>query len=239
MTLRYNVNKRYSGVNMTGLEIFLIIIGLIFVVCSYLFSEHLESKSQVRLNIRQDTGQLDLSEVRDEMVQEQIGEEVNNIAQETLEKTESMLDKVSNEKIMELSDYSDKVLEEIKKTHSEVMFLYNMLGDKELDIKNTIKEFDILKNNVKNMIEENKGKEMSGIDETESAQDLIHLNTEKDVNGEETEGQFFHKEVILSLFNQGKSIMQIAKELGLGIGEVRLVVDLFNASAGNGSKEEA
>ena len=32
---------------------------------------------------------------------------------------------------------------------------------------------------------------------------------------------------ILSLHKEGKSNMAIAKELGLGIGEVKLVIDLF------------
>ena len=32
---------------------------------------------------------------------------------------------------------------------------------------------------------------------------------------------------ILELYNQGKTNMEIAKQLGLGIGEVKLVIDLF------------
>ena len=36
-----------------------------------------------------------------------------------------------------------------------------------------------------------------------------------------------NNEKILKLHKQGKSNMAIAKELGLGIGEVKLVIDLF------------
>ena len=36
-----------------------------------------------------------------------------------------------------------------------------------------------------------------------------------------------NNERILELHNAGKSNMAIAKELGLGIGEVKLVIDLF------------
>ena len=37
---------------------------------------------------------------------------------------------------------------------------------------------------------------------------------------------------ILDLYNEGKSNLEIAKELGLGIGEVRLVIDLFRSHSG-------
>ena len=36
-----------------------------------------------------------------------------------------------------------------------------------------------------------------------------------------------NNERILELYNQGKSKVAIAKELGLGVGEVKLVIDLF------------
>ena len=38
-----------------------------------------------------------------------------------------------------------------------------------------------------------------------------------------------NNQMILNLYAQGKTNIEIAKELGLGIGEVRLVIDLFNS----------
>ena len=38
-----------------------------------------------------------------------------------------------------------------------------------------------------------------------------------------------NNQMILDLYAKGKSNIEIAKELGLGIGEVRLVIDLFNS----------
>ena len=38
-----------------------------------------------------------------------------------------------------------------------------------------------------------------------------------------------NKEKILSLHKKGKSNMAIAKSLGLGIGEVKLIIDLFES----------
>ncbi|MBQ7833104.1 MAG: helix-turn-helix domain-containing protein [Lachnospiraceae bacterium] len=39
-----------------------------------------------------------------------------------------------------------------------------------------------------------------------------------------------HNEKILALHNEGKSNVAIAKELGLGVGEVKLVIDLYRQS---------
>ena len=44
---------------------------------------------------------------------------------------------------------------------------------------------------------------------------------------EEQTEQTNHNEKILALYSQGKSYVEIAKELGLGQGEVRLVVGLY------------
>ena len=44
---------------------------------------------------------------------------------------------------------------------------------------------------------------------------------------EEQPEQTNHNEKILALYSQGKSYVEIAKELGLGQGEVRLVVGLY------------
>ena len=39
-----------------------------------------------------------------------------------------------------------------------------------------------------------------------------------------------HNESILKLYDQGKDILQIARELKLGMGEVKLVVDLYKGA---------
>lgn len=35
---------------------------------------------------------------------------------------------------------------------------------------------------------------------------------------------------VLKLYKQGKSVIEIAKTLGIGVGEVRLVIDLFKGT---------
>lgn len=49
---------------------------------------------------------------------------------EQIEKSERSMERISNEKIMAVNEYSDTVLEEIHKNHEEVVFLYDMLKNK-------------------------------------------------------------------------------------------------------------
>lgn len=214
-----------NGVNMTGLEIFLVILGLIVVIGSFLFSEHLESK---KTSVQEGISDSTIAAVSKEKIKEQIDETVNNLIDDTVERTEVLLDKTSNEKMIAISEYSDKVLEEINKTHNEVMFLYNMLNDKEHDIKNTIKEIDRVKFEASRIVEEQP--KMVIEDKAEAENNLRTQNEYAVPISEENEQQGNNNELILQMAKQDKSIMQIAKELGLGIGEVRLVIDLYNAS---------
>lgn len=65
---------------------------------------------------------------------ESVREKISDIVEETIgysiEKTERAMERVANEKIMAVNEYSDTVLEEINKNHKEVTFLYDMLNDK-------------------------------------------------------------------------------------------------------------
>ena len=48
----------------------------------------------------------------------------------------------------------------------------------------------------------------------------VHFESDND-------GRKNSNEMIRKLHSEGKSNMQIARELGLGVGEVKLVIDLF------------
>ena len=72
--------------------------------------------------------------------------QLNDIVDETItyamEKTERSIDRITNEKMMAVNEYSDTVLTEINKNHQEVVFLYDMLNDKHENIKDTVSEVD-------------------------------------------------------------------------------------------------
>lgn len=83
------------------------------------------------------------------MVEKELGDakdRVSEVVDETLgyavEKTERSCERISNEKIMAISEYSETVLSDINKSHQEVMFLYDMLNDKHNNLKETVKHVD-------------------------------------------------------------------------------------------------
>lgn len=248
---------------MGALEICLVVIGLIFVLCSFLFSEHLlsgETKDDAINGVN-------VASVTEEIVKREVEAEVANIIDDRLDDMELKAEKLTSEKLMAMGEFSDDILKRITQNHEEVMFLYNMLNDKEEVLKNTIRDIEAVKASVKKMAivndvahdvsekqskavgaakEEHTGK-VSGLEpelrveaaETQAVkleekveEQSKAVETKKPVMKEQATRKreiSNNNQMILKLYSQGKTNIEIAKELGLGIGEVRLVIDLFNS----------
>ncbi len=219
---------------MTTLEIFLVIAGVGLVVLSFILGERLEDTEIKEFRA-------DATTLAEEIVKQQVDEAAKNVVDDTVEKTEAALDKLSNEKIMAVNDYSQTVLDEINKSHEEVMFLYSMLNDKEKDIKNTVRDIENVKKSVNNIQKNVSDNDIAAlVEEIEAAdEEITEKVTDKTTDKKKTESVVAMKpkennnnQKILDLYNEGKSNLEIAKELGLGIGEVRLVIDLFRSHSG-------
>lgn len=78
---------------MGALEIFLIIFGIILVVVSFVFGEHLSSMDNK--NSEYDGN---VAKVTKEIVKKEVEAEVANVIDEKLEQAEVKLDKLTNEK---------------------------------------------------------------------------------------------------------------------------------------------
>lgn len=230
---------------MSGLEICLVIIGLICVICSFLFSEHLMSGDMKNEMING----VNVANITEEIVKREVEAEVANVIDDKIEAMEIKIDKITTEKIMAMGEYSNDIQEKITQNHDEVMFLYNMLNDKEEVLKNTIRDIEAVKSSVKKMaivndvatditkknattVANNVGDQVASVDKIEA---ISEENNDAEVNtsGEQVSVRkrkiSNNNQMILELYSQGKSNIEIAKELGLGIGEVRLVIDLFNS----------
>ena len=172
------------------------------------------------------------------MIKEEIQNQLAMISDDMLENTEAKLDKIANQKIMAVGNYSEDVLKNIEENHNEVMFLYNMLNDKETTLKNTVRDIEAVKVSVRKMADnvendvqgwENEIK-LSQEEETVPAEDKKEQPSQETVlemEDAEEEDQRSNKEKILELYRQGKSNIEIAKRLNLGVGEVNLVLGLF------------
>ncbi len=114
---------------MSVIEIVLIIIGAgVFLLGYFLPAGKKDADEEVQLISEAEIRKLVEGET------ETVREKVSDIVEETIgysiEKTERAMERVANEKIMAVNEYSDTVLEEINKNHKEVTFLYDMLNDK-------------------------------------------------------------------------------------------------------------
>ena len=68
-----------------------------------------------------------------------VNEATNETVEFGMEKSERALEKITNDKIMAVNEYATTILEEIDRNHKEVLFLYDMLNDKQTDVKNTVR----------------------------------------------------------------------------------------------------
>lgn len=297
------------------LQIVFLLGGIVVFIVSFLIPEKKGSQQDEKKQREQIQKMVDeqLKEAR-----EKLSESVDETVSQAVEKAERSLERVSNEKIMAVNEYSGTVLEDINKNHEEAVFLYSMLNDKHNNIKDTVvsveqstkeakkavrevhqakeaamsvKEvFDAVEraeNEGRNLVVEKvkdsedvekvilDGKETS-VDEIyaelfpkkkgKSEDDIIAEIANKAASSEVKEkkgttakktssgrkktsskttakkenvsmptfagagGNANHNDKILALHNEGKSNVAIARELGLGVGEVKLVIDLYQQS---------
>lgn len=273
---------------MTGLEIALLTIGLIVIVASFVFSS--KSDGDTMRNVKDVTFTDKQKEDIKKQIMDILDEQIDNVK----EQTEISLDKLSNQKMLEMNEYSDTILQEINRNHNEVMFLYDMLNEKKKEINNTVRDMNVTKkeieksktvpkkqtviDSIKDMSEDTGGfmaseellrEEQKDVNTrkkdilnqldavVEAVSDDVSADLEavekkpkkrtstgrtaakrmKETVKKETlrednrDPKAFetgnNNEKILQLSKEGKSNVEIAKELGLGIGEVKLVIDLF------------
>ena len=267
---------------MTAIEVTLLVIGAIITIVSFVFASKSDEKAEANV---------ELSNKQKEDMRNQIISIFDEQMDSIVDKTEVELDKMANRKMSEMNEYSETILGEINKNHNEVMFLYDMLNEKQKEVKNTVRDL--------NLANKERAKE-AGITkpapeiQIDDAEDVGFMSSEAAMKKEQKAAQTTRKprakktavtdqvaaaednsseqkpapktkkkttsaktaasrakmavqkdggrntesnpelisggnnnEKILELNKQGKSNIEIAKELGLGIGEVKLVVDLF------------
>lgn len=257
-------------------EVLLLVLGIIIFVASFVIPE----KKRAMKEEDRGLGEKQIRELVEKQMQE-AKERVSDMVDETItyavEKTERSMERLSNEKIMAMNEYSDTVLETIHKSHEEAVFLYDMLSDKQETLKETVSQAELRAKEVKEAVEEHgaekqsAGKRGTGKRKTAKRENVGQESekqepaekkteeksgftplapetvTERPVNEEEGGDNTAEKkapeialsfaqtgesgknnnEEILALHKEGKSNMAIARELGLGIGEVKLVIDLY------------
>lgn len=288
---------------MNGTEIVLLIIGGLFFVISFFLPEKNDKKDDKAAE--EEVKKLVAREV--ENIRGKIDDIVDETVNYSIEKTERALERLSNEKIMAVDEYSETVLKKINDNHNEVVFLYDLLNDKdeklkstgdklsesisdlekkhkELEEKKRIEEeankraqealletarqsveqssFKPIEPEVLELVDgyavpvreriESAQKTVEALDSSlenatrktaqkksapkktstkstvkKASEDTVQVHFESDNDGRKNSNEMIRK-----LHEEGLSNMQIARELGLGVGEVKLVIDLFASKKG-------
>jgi len=125
---------------MDWIETALLIFGVVILGVSFI----IPSKTKKDDEARQVDDELIRSIIEKEMAdaKDRVAEVVDETLEYAVEKTERASERISNEKIMAISEYSETVLADINKSHQEVMFLYDMLNDKHNNLKETVRHVD-------------------------------------------------------------------------------------------------
>lgn len=224
---------------MSATTVFLIIIGICLIVGSFIFLDKDGNQSRKQVVMLND---YELDEQELAKLQDSIRTVIKEYSDHLVEDTNKQLGTVANEKILEISELAEQVLDDIKKAHQECVFLYDMLEDKSEQLKeyvsNSAEKLFAMQQDVMRVVPEEKRQAVEDIfqEATSESQVKEHLleqvkqNEEVPIpeeNLEEIQDIQKRNQQILAMFDAGKEPLAIAKELDLGVGEVQLVVDLF------------
>lgn len=246
---------------MTTIEIILLLAGCVFMIGSFFISEKLSSSELDKI-----------AELSEDELKKIIEREVNNAGtqmddvieqkiEEAGEQAERAMEKEANEQIMQIHEYSETVMESMKKTHDEIMFLYSMLNDKHTEMTSMTGDLQRLAADIRNLQENLSAKAGTSIRKpvaeshvvqqpvmkqnavVQPMTETIDVQPEPEVQvnrfqeiqepeqktekPETADAQGMSNDMILKLYEQGLSKVEIAKQLGRGLGEVNLVIELY------------
>lgn len=214
------------------------IIGIICIIVSFLMVEkekvendNLDAEEATVKN--RITDEYELNEEEIAILQRKVSDKIAEDVKELIYDADSTLSTMTNEKMMAIGDYAVTVCDEIEKNHKEVMFLYSMLNDKEKELKELVIEVDEAASEWKKVNESAMETCADTIAESSSVEEIEKEDEEEMPEENELVVDDNNiNDIILQMKKNGMSIMEIARELGLGVGEVKLVVDLYQENAG-------
>lgn len=256
---------------MNTLQICLFIFGLIVFVGSFFVTEKLSSSDTEMISRLSEKEVKSLVEKELSKASEQMDRLLSEKSEEAVEKIELSTDKDTNEKLMSIGEYSDTILKAMNDSHDEIMFIYQILNEKQENITDMVSEIGKQESTLRNMkasiedkLKELEAKEISvkeaQIKESETLElhfkeDVLSLKeafiqkmdqveeTKKEKSAIETlqasknekntttgldSSKEEMKKKIVSMHQEGFSEVEIAKKCGVGIGEIKLILGLFD-----------
>lgn len=257
---------------MNEVTFVLFIVGIIFLVGSFMVQEKLSKKDMDQLSKLSDKELKIIIGKKIENAKAEIEDAIDETIEASRETTLREMEKTTNEKIMAISEFSDTIVDTMNQTHNEIMFLYSMLNDKQKDITELTGTLQRLTEQIRTGKYNQPVKKQPEKPVENQAQDFarqqnqsqamateMYFKSAREVSGSQTKnssvepavntsnvspilnspipaGSALSKEGlykgnknedILRLHKEGKSDVEIAKELNCGLGEVKLVLGLY------------
>lgn len=252
---------------MNAAEIILLILGFASISVSFFVGNRREDNDGAGGAAEENASRDIWTEKEEELVREQIAGIMKEEKEQVIAETTESLNRKSNEKIMEFDEFSSQILEKINRNHEEVVFMYNMLNEKEKEIAGIVTEPPKAASGT--------GTEPSGAAARETskagsgagpaprgtgnaaqgaprvvqnagpnraqgqpaATAAVPVKQEEGKKSEPaataTDSSLMEGvsgDTILrvcKMYKEGKSVLEISKELGIGQGEVQLVITLY------------
>ncbi len=238
---------------MEPISIILIVLGIVLLLGSCFFGKD-DGKEPEYDELLNRLAKRELSAEETERIRQTVDQIISDKTEEVIIKTDDYLSQVANEKIMSVDEFSKQILERLDKNNSDVMFLYNMVTETKEELKTEIANAKKAKEALSKAVEKKsdevtpavaKKQESTGktrvASKTEPAKRPEVKKEPKEQKPDEIAALLaatmtrepsnldgdMPKERILELYKSGKSIRDISRELGMGQGEVKLVIDLY------------
>ena len=168
---------------MTALEIILLILGIAFIVISCFIIDRGSSAGEDSGLAPEDSDKL-------KEMGENIKQNINGEAGRIIADAQDKLESLSNDKIIAVGEYSDQVIEKIEADHKEAVFLYQMLCEKEEELKEMTNRMSTLKTECERVLmEEKEDAERKESYEAEMEKLRAELEAEKERAREELENE--------------------------------------------------
>lgn len=274
---------------MAGLEIGLVVIGILIFIGSFFVTEKLSSSDMKEIT---KISEKEIKNIVNKAIAESddvIKTRFDNKLNDAVNDFDIRTDDEYVNKMNQMNEYSEKVLETMEKTHNEIVFIYSMLNDKQENVKDLTSKLDTTKSqllqlksdvdlSIKELNEQYEqniklkkeqefvtgleavrvktetvktfedelierisdedeevpegykeamkvavtNTDVSKSDSNESDSDNNEPNIEIESNSSSVENE------IVKLYKEGYSEVEIARKLGKGIGEIKLVLGLYN-----------
>ena len=112
---------------MSGITVFLTIIGLCLIIGSFIFFEKEDTSPKKQVVMLND---YELDEAELAKLQESIRAVVKEYSDELVSATEEQLQETCNQKMLEMNELAEQILADIEKARQECVFLFDMLEDR-------------------------------------------------------------------------------------------------------------